>query len=110
MPSLSLQTWSARRIVELDGIESALRSLGAPRRQIATQQVVRAYALLLTAQFQGFCRDLHSECIDQMIHGITPPMLYAIVQDEFLWNRKLDLGNPNAGNIGTDFGRLGISF
>ena len=27
-----------------------------------------------------------------------------------LFGRKLDHGNPNAGNLGADFGRLGLPF
>jgi hypothetical protein len=33
-----------------------------------------------------------------------------VLQVEFTRSRKLDKGNPNPGNIGEDFNRLGLSF
>jgi hypothetical protein len=33
-----------------------------------------------------------------------------IVHSELTRERKLDRGNPTPGNIGTDFGRLGMTF
>jgi hypothetical protein len=65
---------------------------------------------LLAAQFQGFCRDLHSECVDSLVGPIPLPDWQQALQTEFLWNRKLDHGNPNPGNIGADFSRLGLDF
>src|SRR5438128_1708171 len=110
MPSNSLQTWLTIRATDLDDLETAFPRAAAHRLSRTAQQLIRAYALMLSAQFQAFCRDLHSECLDHMIHSITPVALFAIVEDEFRWNRKLDQGNPTPGNIGADFGRLGISF
>jgi hypothetical protein len=111
MGSVSLQTWSSLRSAELDEIETvAVQEGGARRGGRAAQQLLRGYTLLLSAQFQGFGRDLHSECVDALIQSISPGPLRLIVKDEFLWNRRLDQGNPTPGNIGSDFGRLGISF
>src|SRR5262245_61412863 len=63
MPSHSLQQWMTARASELDEIESAHRMVGGTGRgrKYATQQLNRAYATLLSSQFQGFCRDLYSE-------------------------------------------------
>ena len=33
-----------------------------------------------------------------------------LLQAEFLFRRALDTGNPNPGNLGTDFNRLGVDF
>jgi len=63
----------------------------------------------LSSQFQGFCRDLHSECIDHLL-AATPLGLQAVLRTQFLWGRTLDRGNPNPGNIGSDFGRFGLAF
>ena len=66
MPSLSLQHWNAVRLPRLDEIERAHSSVGGtgPGRRYATQQINHAYAVLLSSQFQGFCRDLHTESVD----------------------------------------------
>ena len=112
MPSLSYQKWDTLRRAALDQIESAHGLVGgtARGRRYATQQINHAYAVLLSSQFQGFCRDLHSECAGCLARTAKPDALGAILRFEFIQNRKLDKGNPNPGNIGSDFNRLGIAF
>ena len=78
-------------------------------RRYATQQINYAYAALLSGHFQGFCRDLHSECIDHIV-AIIPPQLQVFLRAELIWNRSLGRGNPHPGAIGSDFNRLGIDF
>jgi hypothetical protein len=111
MPLNSLIKWDGERSDALDEIEHAhLRVGGSERgRRFATQQINYAYAALLSSQFQGFCRDLHSESIDHII-ATTPPQVQAFLRVEFVWNRSLDKGNPHPGGIGSDFNRLGIQF
>jgi hypothetical protein len=77
MPSLALQDWSARRAAALDEIEHAHRSVGGtgPGRRYLTQQINQAYAVLLSSEFQGFCRDLHMECADHLVVVIASPLL-----------------------------------
>lgn len=110
MPSHSLLKWNT--VAALDEIANAHRQVGGigRGRRYATQQINHAYAVLLSSQFQGFCRDLHSECIDYLVSGITPLALQPVLRGEFVSDRKLDSGNPNPGNIGADFNRLGIAF
>ena len=115
MPSTSLEQWQAIRAASLDEIEAAHASLGgtAPGRRYATQQVNNAYAVLLSGQFQGFCRDLHTECADAVARSVDPasPALIAIrFRAELTRERRLDKGNPSPGNIGTDFDRFGLAF
>jgi hypothetical protein len=112
MSSQALTSWSTIRRSELDEIEAAHRSVGGtgPGRRFATQQINYAYAMLLSSQFQGFCRELHSECIDFLTASVLPTTFRVLLRQEFAFGRKLDKGNPNAGNIGSDFGRLGLSF
>jgi hypothetical protein len=64
--------------------------------------------VLLLSQFQGFCRDLHGECIEQIVAAVDPHELRPLIRSEFSRARQLDKGNPNPGNIGADFTRLGI--
>ena len=66
--------------------------------------------MLLSSQFQGFCRDLHSEAVNFVIAAIAPATLAPVVVASLVQGRKLDQGNPNPGNLGSDFGRLGLHF
>ena len=111
MPSTSLARWNGERAEALDEIENAHTMVGGTERgrRYATQQINYSYATLLSSHFQGFCRDLHSECID-LIVAIVPAQARFFVREEFVWNRSLDRGNPHPGAIGADFNRLGIDF
>lgn len=111
MPSPALQTWLIDSAKRLGEIESAHRAIGgiAPGRRYATTQLNFAYVTTLSAVFQAYCRTLHSGCASALARpGVTP------VGDIFFRalteGRKLDSGNPNPGNIGSDFGRFGIQF
>src|SRR5215475_12452543 len=111
MPSIAFQDWSAARATALDEIENAHRSVGGagPGRRYATQQINQAYSVLLSSHFQGFCRNLHSECVDYLVTAVLAAFRNTIME-EFLLHRKRDRGNPNPANLEADFGRLGISF
>src|SRR4051794_1624106 len=107
MSSHSLSRWEVERSRAIDEIAFAHASVGGSGRgrRYATHQINQAYAVLLSSQFQGFCRDLHSECIDYIV-AETPIHLQIVLREQFLYGRKLDTGNPNPGNIGADFGRF----
>src|SRR5438552_3635411 len=111
MPSNSLNRWEDQRADALDEIENAHVGIGGTERgrRYATQQINYAYAGLLSSQFQGFCRDLHSESIDHVV-SIVPVAFQATLRAEFLYERQLRRGNPHPGAIGSDFNRLGIDF
>ncbi len=66
MPSQSFRRWNSTAQRELDQIEATHVAIGgpAPGRRYTTQHINQAYATLLSAHFQRFCRDLHSEAID----------------------------------------------
>lgn len=66
------------------------------------------YAVLLASQFQGFCRDLHTEAVFLLVAVIPHPGFRYTTRQDFLWNRQLDSKNANQGTIGGDFGRLGV--
>lgn len=105
------------RLPELDEIENAHKQVGGTGRgrRYATLQLNHAYTMLISSQFQGYCRDLHSECVDFLtsrveIPGVPPLVLRRVLHEEFLSKRKLDVGNPNPGALGEDFRRLGVNF
>jgi hypothetical protein len=115
----SWQEWDSTRASNLDEIEAAHRGIGgsARGRRYATEQINHAYAVLLASQFQGFCRDLHSECVDFMVRAVAPTVatvapavLQSVLRAEFFLNRGLDRGNANPSTIGADFNRLGVDF
>ena len=112
MPSASLIRWQSVRGVELDEVEAAHRALGGSGRgrRFATQQLNHAYAVLLSSQFQGFCRDLYAECVDALVPSLQPIPLQATLRTLLERDLKLMTGNPNPGWIGADFGRLGLNF
>lgn len=65
--------------------------------------------MLLSSQFQGFSRDLHSEAVDHMCGPAgSGDARLDILRVRLTTGRKLDAGNPNPGNLGNDFGYLGI--
>lgn len=109
MPSNSLIRWDSERMNALGEIENAHIMVGGTERgrRYATQQINYAYVTLLSSHFQGFCRDLHSECVDHIV-GMVPNQLQGFLRKELTWNRNLDRGNPNPGAIGSDFSRLGV--
>lgn len=108
MPSVSWHEWSTTRAAELDEIESAHAAVGGigRGRRYATEQINHAYAVLLAAQFQGFCRDLHSECAEVLVKEVPSTRVQDVMRWTLLLNRSLDRGNANAGAIGSEFGRL----
>src|ERR1700736_4078544 len=113
MRSISYRQWRTVRATALDEIAFAHTALGgtARGRRYTTQQINRAYAMLLASQFQGYCRDLHSECVDHILGVLAPPAaLRSLVRAEFTRGRQLDRGNAQSSSLGADFGRLGIDF
>ena len=112
MPSRSFSHWRNRRYKALDQIAAAHTAVGGvgPGRRFATQQINQAYAMLLSSQFQGFCRDLHSEAVDNICDGagrVDARLL--LLRIRLTTGRKLDLGNPNPGNLGSDFAFFDLS-
>src|SRR2546421_8882763 len=112
MPSSSLRKWFAERAATLGDVENAHRSVrgSGPGARAAAQQINQAYAVQLSAHFQGFCRDLHSECAEYLVVLVVDPVLRDTLRNNLLFARKIDRGNPNPGNLGSDFNRLGLAF
>ena len=112
MPSSSLREWLAERAAILADVENAHRAVrgSGPGARAAAQQINPVYAVQLSAQFQGFCRDLHSECIDYLMATVASPDLRQMLRDNLFFGQKLEHGNPNPGHIGSDFNRLGLLF
>jgi hypothetical protein len=110
MPSASLNHWTSDRMARLGEIDSqcAACSVAVPANPRLADENRRAFILLLSAHFQGFCRDLYTESA-QMIASKVRPTLRVLVQGQFTANRNLDRGNPNLDHLKADFERFGLS-
>lgn len=100
MPSNSYGIWNSARSDELDEIAATA----------TTQQGIHAYVLLLSAQFQGFCRELHVGAVDHYVDWMISPAAKDSVKTLLVQGRQLDSRNPQPGCIGADFGRFGLDF
>jgi hypothetical protein len=111
MSSLSLDIWTTDRRRRLDEVEAAHARVGgaARGRRYATQQPNRGYALLLAAEFQGFCRQFHSECATYVRNTIEPAAIRPLLQTNLHFGRLLDKNNATPSSIGADFGRFGVT-
>lgn len=110
MPSASLTRWNTDRtprLAEIDNQCTICNSLAPPNPHLLDENL-RGLILLLSAHFQGFCRDLYTEC-SQIIASKVRPTLEVLVQQQFTANRSLDHGNPNIDNIKKDFNRFGFA-
>lgn len=112
MPSRALASWQTRGRKTLDEVEAAHAAVGGERRvrRFAMQQINQAYVVLLSSQFQRFCRDLHREAADHLTRRREHAPLNTILRNLLTTGRRLDAGNATPANIGSDFGRLGLPF
>lgn len=110
MPSASLRIWQTDRVARLAELEkqcAATTALDPPNPQLEDENL-RGLIMLLSAHFQGFCRDLYTECTMVLSARIKNPSIRILFQEQFTGNRKLDHGNPNRENIRKDFERFGF--
>ena len=71
----------------------------------------QAYAVMVASQFQGFCRDLHTESVTVIVdivqHRLCSPRLSG---NRFVLGRQLESKNAQPSSLGSDFGWFGIGF
>ncbi|HYH80698.1 MAG TPA: hypothetical protein VEX86_12925 [Longimicrobium sp.] len=96
----------------LDEMEAVHGVVGGGRtaRRFARQQVAQAYVVLLASQFQLFCRELHTESAEWVTDDPAHEPLNLVLRTLLTTGRRLDVGNANSATLGSDFGKLGISF
>jgi hypothetical protein len=111
MPSASLLNWQTVRLASLGHIDAqcAASIAAVPLNAALVDENLRGYVLLLSAHFQGFCRDLHTECAQIIVSRVRRPALEVLFQAQFSVRRHLDQGNPHFGNIVKDFNRFGFA-
>ena len=129
MPSAALIQWQNDRMVRLEHTDMHCAALfsppqapaqpaapAAPQQMSAPAQVqvappplaqesLQGYVMLLSGHFQGFCRDLYTECV-QLTAAAVPADMQTTVQLQFTSGLALNAGNPTVGNIRRDFERF----
>lgn len=64
----------------------------------------------LLAEFQGYCRDLHTEAVDHIVTmaSIPNPNLNLIFRSAYIDRRALKVGIPSWANLCKDFSMFGM--
>ncbi len=110
MPSASLHHWRndrMPRLVKIDVQCAAALTLTPPEPDLVDESL-RGYVLLLSAHFQGFCRELNSEAA-LIITSKVRPGLMMLIQQQVTAHRRLDRGNPTIENLKANFERFGFT-
>jgi hypothetical protein len=110
MPSTSLLSWQndrMPRLTDFDAQCAASLTLTPPQPNLVEENL-RGCVLLLSAHFQGFCRDLYTESTMVVVSKIRP-RLQILIQEQFAASMKLNHGNPNIQNLKEDFMRFGFA-
>ena len=109
MPSASLLQWQNERMLRLEQIDiqcaATLRAVPPNARLI--DESLRGYVVLLSAHFQGFCRDLGTEAAT-ILSSKVRPALRLLIQEQFTAHRKLEHSNPTHDHLKEDFKRFGF--
>jgi hypothetical protein len=95
------------RLQQVD-LQCAASLAAVPPNAHLIEENLRGYAVLLSAHFQGFCRDLYTEAA-QVIVSKVRRSLQLLIQDQFTAHRKLDHGNPTHDHLKEDFKRFGFT-
>jgi len=106
--SVALKVWNGSSREVLDEIE-AVHATGLGSRML-TRQVNYAYATLIVAHFQQYCRALHAEVAEAIVASVPNQDLAAALEVLLEERLLLDRGNPTPGSLGSDFGRFGFKF
>lgn len=85
MPSAALLQWQNDRTLRLSEVETHCAAVVAlvPPNPTFADETLRGFVLHLSAHFQGFCRDLYTEC-SQICIAAMPAGLQAAAQLQFL--------------------------
>jgi hypothetical protein len=110
VPSAALLYWQNDRLPRLQQVDLQCTAsvVAVPPNAYLIDENLRAYVVLLSAHFQGFCRDLCTEAAD-VIASKVRPSLQLLIQNQFTANRQLDRGNPSLQNLKMDFKRFGFT-
>ncbi|MGH7139941.1 MAG: hypothetical protein ACREHD_29735, partial [Pirellulales bacterium] len=110
MPSAALTKWQNDRMLRLGDIEAHCAAVvaAAPPNPSFVDETLRGFVLHLSAHFQGFCRDIYTQC-SQICIARMPAGLQAGAQLQFLAHLAIENGNPSYVNLTRDFERFGLT-
>ena len=99
-------TESSERLGELERVHTVVRGRG-PGRRWYTDQLNRSLFVALVAQFQIYCRNLHSDAVAAYLSPVSAPQ-HEVLQRLLVQDLQLNRRNPRRGVLGRDFRRLGL--
>lgn len=106
--------WLTKRSSRMDELEVAHSMVREPGRgrQWRTGEINAAIIVRVAVEFQGYSRDLHDEAVDHLVNHLatTNGALAPVLRSSLTLNRGLDRVNAQPSSLGSDFGRLGLSF
>ena len=113
MPSAALTRWQNDRMPRLGHTDAHCAALFAaplaaappPAPPPLAYESLQGYLMLVSGHFQGFCRDLYTECA-QLCAAAVPATLRTTIQAQFAAGLALNTGNPTIENIRKDFERF----
>jgi hypothetical protein len=116
MPSAALTRWQNDRMPRLGHTDAHCAALFAPPAAAApapaslgppplAQESLQGYVMLVGGHFQGFCRDLYTECA-QLCAAAVPATMRTTIQAQFAAGLALNNGNPTHEIIRKDFERF----
>jgi hypothetical protein len=108
--SVALEEWQGPSARSLDEIESLRQQIGdlVVGGAEMIEQVDCAYAALIVAHFQRYCRAVHTEASNVLVSSEANPALGRVFGALLTEHRLLDRGNPTPGTLGRDFARFGL--
>lgn len=109
MPSAALTHWSNDRMLRLAEFDAhcAATLAGGAATALLADESLRGYVLLISGHFEGYCRDLYTECV-QAFAITVPSSMFMTIHKQFLAELKLNIQNPSIETIRKDFERFDI--
>lgn len=111
MPSSALSNWDTERKNRLDELLTLRdRAVGTSTgRKWGVREYNKLYLSKVEAEFQSFCRDLHSESRPILI-DTSSLELRPVLEASLSSSLRLTQGNAHPGSLGEEFGRFGFTF
>ena len=115
MPSDAIERWLSERAEALDSLVSVHAKVTGRRvgRKYDTKHLNRALFVALSAEFQGFSRDLHEGAAVHIANSLqalpSNARVVPVVLDALVKGRRLDRGNADFSALVTDFSTLGMN-
>jgi hypothetical protein len=119
VPSAAFTRWQNDRMPRLGHTDAHCAALFTPSVATAglaapvapshplAQESLQGYVMLVSGHFQGFCRDLYTECA-QLCAAAVRATMQSTIQAQFAAGLALNTGNPSIKNIRSDFERFGF--